>query len=47
MLLEAVWRMIQFHPDYKPIKHWNTRMANEPLGAAKKKKMAGMIRGHR
>ena len=43
MLLEAVWRMIQFQPDYKPIKHWNTRMANEPFGAAKKKKMAVAI----
>lgn len=30
MLLEAVWRMFQFQPDYKPIKHWKKRQANEP-----------------
>ena len=33
-VLEAVWRMIQFQPDYKPIKHWKTRQANEPFGVA-------------
>jgi len=43
MLLEAVWRMMQFQPDYKPVLHWKTRMANEPFGAAKKKKMAVAI----
>ena len=43
MLLEAVWRMIQFQPDYKPVLHWKTRMASEPFGAAKKKKMAVAI----
>jgi len=43
MLLEAVWRMIQFQPDYKPVLHWKARMANEPFGAAKKKKMAVAI----
>jgi transposase len=43
MLLEAVWRMMQFQPDYKPVLHWKARMANEPFGAAKKKKMAVAI----
>jgi transposase len=43
MLLEAVWRMIQFQPDYKPVLHWNKRKASEPFGAAKKKKMAVAI----
>lgn len=43
MLLEAVWRMIQFQPNYKPIIHWKKRQANEPFGAAKKKKMAVAI----
>ena len=44
MLLEAVWRMMQFQPDYKPILHWKERMCNESsFGAAKKKKMAVAI----
>ena len=43
MLLEAVWRMMQFQPDYKPILHWKERMCKEPFGAAKKKKMAVAI----
>lgn len=43
MLLEAVWRMMQFQPDYKPILYWKKRMCNEPFGASKKKKMAVAI----
>ena len=37
--MEAVWRFLQFQPDYAPIKEWKQRMCNEPFGAAKKKKM--------
>lgn len=40
MLLEAVWRMFYFQPDYAPIRHWKTRMAE---GGANKKKMAVAI----
>lgn len=38
-LIEATWRLLQFQPDYEPIKHWKERIAHEPFGAAKKKKM--------
>ncbi len=38
-LIEAVWRFMQFQPDYEPIKNWKQRMCNEPFGAARKKKM--------
>lgn len=43
MLLEAVWRMVRFQPDYQPIVYWKKRMLNEPFSAAKKKKMAVAI----
>lgn len=43
MLLEAVWRMFHFQPDYQPILYWKERMLNEPFTAAKKKKMAVAI----
>lgn len=43
LLLEIVWRLYQYQPDYQPIKHWRARMANEPFGKAKKKKMAVAI----
>ena len=43
MLLEAVWRMFFFQPDYQPILYWKERMMNEPFTAAKKKKMAVAI----
>jgi len=43
MLLEAVWRMFYFQPDYQPILYWKERMLNEPFTAAKKKKMAVAI----
>jgi len=42
-LIEAVWRFLQFQPDYAPIKYWKQRMCNEPFGAAKKKKMTVAI----
>ena len=42
-LVEAVWRFLQFQPDYKPIKYWKQRMCNEPFGKAKKKKMTVAI----
>lgn len=43
MLLEAVWRMFHFQPDYKPIVKWKKRMVQEPFNAARKKKMAVAI----
>ena len=43
MLIEAVWRMFYFQPDYQPILYWKERMLNEPFNAAKKKKMAVAI----
>jgi transposase len=40
-LLEAIWRMFNFQPDYKPIKKWRDKIAKEgKLSAARKKKMA-------
>lgn len=42
-LVEAVWRFLQFQPDYEPIKYWKQRMCNEPFGKAKKKKMTVAI----
>ena len=42
-LVEAVWRMMRFQPDYEPIKYWADRMSKEPFGAAKKKKMVVAI----
>ena len=42
-LIEATWRLLQFQPDYQPIKDWKKRMCNEPFGAAKKKKMVVAI----
>lgn len=42
-LVEAVWRFLQFQPDYEPIKYWKERMCNEPFGKAKKKKMTVAI----
>lgn len=43
MVIEAVWRMFQFQPDYQPILYWKERMLAEPFSAAKKKKMAVAI----
>ncbi|MCH6259118.1 IS110 family transposase [Puniceicoccaceae bacterium K14] len=43
MLIEAVWRMFHFQPDYKAILKWKERIASEPFGPAKKKKMAVAI----
>lgn len=43
-LLEAVWRMTYFQPDYKPIKAWKEKVLKEgKLSAARKKKMAVAI----
>lgn len=38
-LVEAVWRLLHFQPDYVVIQQWKKRMCNEPFGRAKKKKM--------
>lgn len=38
-LIEATWRLLKLQPDYEPIKQWRERIASEPFGAAKKKKM--------
>ena len=43
VLIEAIWRMFYFQPDYQPIVYWKERMQNEPFNAAKKKKMAVAI----
>lgn len=43
-LQEAIWRMFNFQPDYKPIKGWRERIAREgKLSPARKKKMAVAI----
>jgi len=43
MLIEAIWRMFYFQPDYQPILYWKERMLNEPFTKAKRKKMAVAI----
>ena len=43
MLLEAVWRMFHFQPQYRPIVRWRERMEKEPFGPARKKRMAVAI----
>lgn len=44
VLLEAVWRMFHFQPDYKPVRQWRERIATGmPLTGARKKKMAVAI----
>lgn len=43
-LQEAIWRMFNFQPDYKPIKAWRERIEREgKLSPARKKKMAVAI----
>ena len=42
-LIEAVWRLLRYQPDYEPIKYWTERMCKEPFTAAKKKKMVVAI----
>ena len=43
-LQEAIWRMFNFQPDYKPIKDWRERIEREgKLSPARKKKMAVAI----
>jgi len=43
VLIEAVWRMFHFQPEYKVIAKWKERMRTEHFGPAKKKKMAVAI----
>ena len=43
VLIEAVWRMFHFQPEYKAIARWKERMRTEPFGPARKKKMAVAI----
>ena len=44
VLLEAVWRMFYFQPNYQPIRRWKERIAQEgKLTPARKKKMAVAI----
>lgn len=44
VLLETVWRMFHFQPDYKPIREWRERIRKGmPLTRARKKKMAVAI----
>lgn len=43
MLIEAVWRMFSFQPDYKPILKWKEKMRDCVPTAARKKKMAVAI----
>ena len=35
-LIEAVWRLLRYQPNYEPIKYWTDRMCREPLTSAKK-----------
>ncbi len=37
-LIEACWRLLQFQPDYKPVKEWREKFAANPPGKASKKK---------
>jgi len=43
MLIEAVWRMFCFQPNYKPILKWKEKMRDAVPTAARKKKMAVAI----
>lgn len=44
LLLEAVWRMFQFQPEYKAILYWKKRMADGPtMTKSSKKKIAVAI----
>lgn len=46
LLLEAVWRLFYFQPDYKANLYWKERIANGPaLTSARKKKIAVAIAG--
>jgi transposase len=40
VLIEASWRLFQFQPDYRPVKKWKERMAQEPMTKARRKKIA-------
>ena len=43
MLIEAVWRMFSFQPNYKPILKWKEKLRDGIPTSAKKKKMAVAI----
>jgi len=38
-LIEASWRLLQFQPDYEPVKEWREKFARKASGKASKKKM--------
>jgi len=38
-LIEASWRLLQFQPDYGPVKDWKEKLTEKPSGKAPKKKM--------
>ncbi len=42
-LIETVWRLLRYQPNYEPIKYWTERMCKEPFTAVNKKKMAVAI----
>lgn len=35
-LIEASWRLLQFQPDYKPVKEWRKKFAQKPAGKTSK-----------
>ena len=43
MLIETVWRLFHFQPEYRAILRWSERMRSERFGKARKKKMAVAI----
>lgn len=38
-LVEACWRLLQFQPDYEPVKEWRKKFGQKAPGKASKKKM--------
>lgn len=46
VLIETVWRLMYFQPDYKPYVKWKQRMVSEPFTAARKKKMVVALARH-
>jgi len=38
-LIEACWRLLQFQPDYEPVKEWREKFGQKAPGKASKKKM--------
>lgn len=43
MLIEAVWRLFHFQPEYRAILRWGERMRSERFSKARKRKMAVAI----